>query len=91
MKDFNKIVFAKGIFYNKKTSLCIFETNQEKIKWYNVHIDNIAGEFYKNCSAKLYMYNDIILKAVILESKRKYTKFSFNVLSMLMKKKFYIN
>ena len=80
MEDFGKIVLEKGIMYKKKSGLCLFEINQEKIELYNVHIDKIEGKFYKNCSTKLYLYNDIILKVVIIETQRKCTKFNFTVL-----------
>lgn len=71
MNDRNKTTIAKGIFYNKKTGLCIFETNFERIKWYNVHIDNIEGKFYQGCPAKLYQHDNEILKAIILEPHNK--------------------
>ena len=66
MKNVNEIKpLAKGIMYNRKTDLCIFEINKGKIEWYNVHIDNIEGKFYKGCSARLYEYEDGLIKAVI--------------------------
>lgn len=43
-----------------------FETNQGKLKWFNIHLDNIEGKLYNDCSAKLYQQNEI-LKAVIIE------------------------
>ena len=70
MKD-NNTALAKGIFYNKKTGLCIFETNHDKIKWFNVHTDNIEGKFFQGCRAKLYQNGDDILKAVIVDTKKK--------------------
>lgn len=67
MTGFNEIsLLAKGIYYNKKTKLCIFEINQGELKWFNVHVDNIKGKFYRGCPAKLYQDNEI-LKAVIIE------------------------
>ena len=71
MNYLNNTALTKGIFYNKKTDLCIFETHQDELKWFNVHIDNIEGKFYQGCPAKLYQYDDEILKAVILESDKK--------------------
>ena len=73
MKNLNEPVSAKGIFYNKKTKLCIFETNQGETKWYNVHINNIEGKFYQGCPAMLYQYDDDneIIKAIILEPDNK--------------------
>ena len=72
MKDFDETnALAKGIMFNKKTGLCIFETNQNEIKWYNVHIDNIEGKFYKGCLARLYEFDDGVLKAVIEKPDKK--------------------
>ena len=72
MNDFDKInTLAKGILYNKKTGLCIFETNENEIKWYNVHIDDIEGKFYRGCLAKLYEYDDGIFKAIIEKNDKK--------------------
>ena len=74
MKELNNSTLAKGIFYNKKTKLCIFEINNDKIKWYNLHIDKIEGKFYQGCSAKLYKYDEEILKAEIIEPGKKKKK-----------------
>ena len=72
MNNYNEInTIVKGIYYNKKTKLCIFEINQGELKWYNVHIDKIEGKFYQGCSALLYKYDDEILKAVIFEPEDK--------------------
>ena len=66
MKDYDEVeILAKGIFYNKKTKLCIFEIKQNDIEWYNVHIDDIEGKFYIGCLARLYKYDTGVIKAVI--------------------------
>jgi hypothetical protein len=69
MKDYDeKEIIAKGIFYNKKTKLCIFECSQNDIEWYNVHIDDVKGKFYIGCHAKLYKHDTGIIKAIIEKS-----------------------
>jgi hypothetical protein len=75
MKDLNETVLAKGIYYNKKTDLCIFEVNEGELKWFNVHLDNIEGKFYQGCPAILYK-EDEVLKADILNSEKKKKKFN---------------
>ena len=61
---------AKGILYNKKTGLCIFEIQQNELKWINIHIDNIEGKFYQGCKAKIDQYNDGLFRVVILDPKK---------------------